>query len=134
MTYDYRKPRRLNIVSLFLVLGVAAGIYLGVKFLPVWWRVRQVDTKLDEYAVQVADFGRQAPEARDRAAEPILAKTVAELRAIGVDDQPDQALEVWFSPDYRELHARFEVIVEHNFGSLVKPTVMMMHRIRKVPQ
>src|SRR6266568_4998695 len=134
MTYDYKAPRRLNIVSLFLVLAGAAGIYLGVKFLPVWWQGRSVDEVLDTFAIQAVSFGRYPEEARGREGDKIVAKAVARLHELGVEDQADQPIEVWFTPDFTELHARYEVIVEHNFGTYLKPTVMHMHRVRRVPQ
>ena len=134
MTYDQKGPRRLNFVSFLFFVAIAAGIYLGVKFVPVWWQSRQVDATLDELKMPAMAFAGSDADIRDREAERILSKAVQRLRELGVQDQADQPLEVWFSPEYDELHARYEVIVEHNFGSLIKPTVMRMHRIRKVPQ
>jgi hypothetical protein len=133
MTYDYQKsPSRLNIVSFLLAVGAAVGIYLGVKFIPVYWQARQVDEVLDTYAVQVSGFN-QASEARDKLGEGIVQKATAELHAMGIADQTDQPLEIWFAPDYSQIEAKYEVIVNHPFWGYVKPTVMVMHRKRKVP-
>jgi hypothetical protein len=134
MTYEYKKPRRLNLVTLVLLLAGVAGVYLGVKFIPVWWQGREVDEQLDGFAVQAVQFARYAEELRAKDGEKIVVDAIAALHRMGIEDQVDQPLQVWFSPDWSELHARYEVIVQHNLADLVKPTVLHMHRVRKVPQ
>ena|SRR5215467_10416430 len=134
MTYDYRKPRRLNFVSFLMLVALVVGAYLGWKFIPVWWQSRQVDEELDTFAVQAVQFPRYTDEVRQRDGEKIVTSAIIALHQMGIQDQADQPLEVWFSPDWSELHARYEIIVQHNLANLVKPTVMRMHRIRKVPQ
>jgi hypothetical protein len=132
MTYDHKSPSRLNLVSFLMLIGAAVGIYLGVKFIPVYWQARQVDSKLDECAIELAGYNAPS-DARDRLGEKIVAKCTAELHALGVPDQTDQPLEVWFAPDYSDLEAKYKVTVEHPFFGYVKPTVMIMHRKRRVP-
>src|SRR5262249_60827909 len=37
MMYNYNKPKGVNLVSIFFLLVLLAGIYVAVKFVPVWW-------------------------------------------------------------------------------------------------
>jgi hypothetical protein len=131
MTYAYNKPRRLNLVSgVFLLVVIAAG-YAGYKFVPVFWQARKVDEVLDGESVRAASFHRVTDEVRQPQAEGIVTKAIAKLYELGIDDQPDQPLQVWFSPDYTELNARYLIVVQHPFG---KSTLMTMNRTVQVPQ
>ncbi len=130
MSYAYRKPRRFNLVSIFMLLVLVAAVYLGYKFVPVYWQARQVDEELDNIKMRGATFYRLADEYRQREADAIVNLSIAKLHEMGLDDQPGQPIQVWFSPDYTELHARYQVIVQHPFG---KQTPMTMDRVREMP-
>lgn len=134
MGYDHKRPRRVNLVSGFLTLVAAAAIYLGVKFLPVYWQNKKVDHALDETAVKASTFGRLTEDSRRAEAAKLVDAAIASLHDLGVEDQLDQPIQVWFSPEYDELHARYTTIVQHNFGTLIKPTVLSMHRVVRVPR
>jgi hypothetical protein len=133
MTYDYNKPRGVNFVSIFFLLVLVAGIYVAVKFVPVWWQGKKVDRELDELRLQAVDFGRYGEDYRRKKTEDIVAQAVARIHDLGVEDEADQPVQVWFSPDYTELHARYEVVVRHP-GNVIKPTVMTMDRAVEVPR
>ncbi len=132
MSYDYRKPRRLNFVSVFMLLLVAGGIYAGAKFGPVYWKARKVDEALDELKLPAAQFHRQREETRGAEADKIIARAVARIYEMGIEDTPDQPLQVWFAPDYSSLNARYQVIVTH--PAVLKPTVITMDRMREIPK
>ena len=55
------------------------------------------------------------------------------MHDLGIEDQPDQPVEVWFTPDFGELHARYQVIVSHP-GNIIHPTVMTVERTAVVPR
>ena len=131
MTYDYNKPSRVNVVSVLLLLIVAGGIYAGVKFIPVYWQGKTVDRELDELRLRAIDFPRFAEDQRHRAGDDIVATAVAKLHELGIEDQPDQPVQVWFTPEYDQLHARYQIIVTHP-GNVIKPTVMTMERTVEV--
>lgn len=129
-TYEYNKPRRLNLVSFFVLLVVLAAAYAGWKFGPVYWQARKVDEALDEVKMSGATFYRMNPDVRQAEADKILARSIARIHELGVKDEPDQPIQVWFSPNFEKLQAKYMVIVKHPFG---KPTVMIMERERPMP-
>jgi hypothetical protein len=130
MSYQGSRPRGFNIVSFFLLFLVLAGAYLGWKFGPVYWQARKVDEALDELKMSAATFYRMQDGVRQQEADKILARSIARLHEMGLEDQPDQPIQVWFSPDWKHLQAKYMVIVKHPFG---KPTVLIMERKREVP-
>jgi hypothetical protein len=131
MTYDYNKPRRLNFVSFFVLLLALAAAYAGWKFVPVYWQARKVDEALDEIKMSGATFYRMNPQVRQAEADKILARSIARLHEMGLKDEPDQPIQVWFSPNFEKLQAKYMVIVKHPVG---KPTVMIMEREREMPR
>lgn len=131
MTYQYNKPRRLNIVSFLMLIAAAAGGYAGWKFIPVYWQARKVDQILDEEKMAGASFHRMKDELRPGVAEQIVAKAVTRIYELGVEDVGEQPLQVWFSPDWTELNAKYQVVVRHPVG---EPTVLTMERKVDVPR
>ena len=130
MTYDYNKPRRLNLVSFFLLVLVAAGVYLGYKFVPVYWQARKVDQELDEIKMRGATMYRMKEDVKMQTAEQIVNASLARLYEMGIEDTPDQPVQVWFEPDFSALNARYQIIVRHPGG---KQTLMTMERQRPMP-
>jgi hypothetical protein len=133
LSYDYNKPSRLNLVSLFFVLLIAAGAYAAAKFIPVYYQAKEVDRELDELKTRASDFNRYDETYRRKTSEEIVLKATAAIHALGIEDQPDQPVEVWFSPDYGEISARYQVVVHHP-GEVIKPTIMHMERTVTVPR
>jgi hypothetical protein len=131
MTYDYNKPRRLNVVSFLMLCVVVAGGYLGYKFIPVYWQARKIDEELDMIKMRGATMYRMNDDNKSNTADSIINASIAKLHELGLEDTPDQPIQVWFSPDYTELHARYQVIVKHPGG---KQTIMTMDRLREMPQ
>jgi hypothetical protein len=133
MTYDYNRPSRINLVSVFFLLVIVGGVYASVKFVPVYWQGKQVDRELDELKLRAGDFGRLADDVRRSSSEAIVVQAIARIHELGIDDEPDQPVQVWFTPDYGELHARYRVVVAHP-ANVVKPTVITMERSVEVPR
>jgi hypothetical protein len=133
MTYDYQKPRGLNLVSILMLAVLACGIYAAVKFVPVWWLGKKVDTELDELKLQALSFQRASDASRRAAVENVTAQAIGRIHDLGIEDQPDQPVEVWFTPDYDELHARYQIVVRHP-GNLIHPTAMTVERTAVVPR
>ena len=131
MTYEYRQPSRINLVSVFFFLLIVAGVYAAVKFIPVYWQGKKVDRELEEAKLLALDFPRLDASNRSRIADVIVDKATAHIHELGVEDQEGQPLQVWFSPDYSKLFARYQVVVVHP-GNVVKPTVMTMDRVVEV--
>lgn len=132
MTYDYNKPRRLNVVSLLLLLIVLAAGYAGWKFVPVYWQARKVDQVLDEEKMAAASIDRLRDDARATTADSVVAKAVTRIYEMGIEDQAEQPLQVWFDADYGALNARYQVVVRHPVVD--KTTIMTMDRRVAVPK
>jgi hypothetical protein len=132
MTYDYKQPRRLNFVSFLLLLILTAGGYLAFKFVPVYWQARKVDEALDEIKMPATRFHRMNDDARRGEADKIIARAHARLIELGIEDHPDQPLQLWFSPEFDHLHARYRVDVHHPVVN--KITAMTMDRDRDIPK
>jgi hypothetical protein len=130
--YDYNKPRSFNLVTLVIVVFLAGAGYVAVKFGPVYWQGWKVDEILDQKALLLtqADVARLDEANRSSQAERALAESIEGIRGLGIEDQPDQAVEVFYSDDFSTLHARYQVVVNHPYG---KPTVITMNRKVKVP-
>ncbi len=133
MTYDYNQPSRVNLVSIFFLLMLVGGVYAAVKFVPVYWQGKKVDRVLDELAVRAVDLGRLNDSARRQEQDEIVNRAIADIHDLGVEDTADAPLEVWFTPDFSQLHARYDAVVAHP-GNLVKPTVFHMERVVEVPR
>jgi len=131
MTYEYRQPSRVNVVSVFFVLVIAGGVYAAAKFVPVYWMGKKVDRELGEISLRASNLVRMDAQNQSRVAGDIIARATTQLHDLGVEDQDSQPLEVWFSDDYSELHARYQVVVMHT-GNLIKPTVVNMDRVVEV--
>jgi len=129
----YKNPGGLNLVSIFFLLVLVAGVYVAVKFVPVWYQGKKVDRELDELKLQALDFPKYGDDVRRKKTDEIIAQAVARIHNLGVEDEPEQPVQVWFSPDFGELHARYQVIVRHP-GDVIKPTVMTMDRAVEVPR
>jgi hypothetical protein len=109
-------PRRINPVSVLVVLAIAAAIYVAVKFIPVYLKNSKVDTILDEARHEASQLD---PFAEDRftgttKADDLADRVRDEILALG--DIPEEACEVYFSDDLRTLHADYTVVVRHPFG------------------
>jgi hypothetical protein len=128
--YDYKKPRSINWVTIFLLLLLGAGGYAGWKFIPVWWQAQKVDEALDEIKLEVASIQGWTPEQRRVAEERLRAKSLARIKELGIEDQPNRPVHVGFTPDYSHILVNYEVVVEHPFG---KTTRIKMERKVKVP-
>jgi len=131
MTYDYNKPRRLNLVSFFMLIVVVAGAYLGYKFIPVYWQAHKIDEELDMIKMRGAAMYRMNDDAKSNIADTIVNASIAKIHEMGIEDTPDQPIQVWFSPEYDELHARYQVVVQHPGG---KQTILTMDRVRDMPK
>jgi hypothetical protein len=76
----YQQPRRINIVSLILLLAVGGGIYATVQFGPAYWRMWQVKEILSDTASRFMSNptlakgdGRYLSDIRDQAADRVRA-------------------------------------------------------------
>jgi hypothetical protein len=101
----YKRPRRLNVVSLLIFGALAAGVYAAVVFGPHYYRSYEVREILGDAASHLA--ARPGQDTYD-----LRYKVEQRIRAAGVEDP---AVRVDFDVTEARVTAlaEYEVIVEH---------------------
>jgi hypothetical protein len=117
--------RNLNPVSVTLGLLLVAGIYLGWKFVPVYWQAQKVDTALAKVRFEASKVVLTEHDPREAR---LLERLYDDIVSLGVDPT---YLQVEFSPDYSSVHARYRAIVRHPFN---KTTELEFHRSVEIPR
>ncbi len=100
----YKRPRKINAVSLTLAALLAFGVYMTMQYLPLYLLKSESYRILEEtgshFSLRKSRYASQPAEM-----EHLRTRMLNELRMVGVDD-PDA--EVWIEAEGRE--ARFGVI------------------------
>ena len=94
----YKRPRKINVVSVSLVLLLAIAGYLTVTYLPLYLQQHEVHRVLEEHGSILASrkaYYLQHPEHR----EDLRKKMEGEIRRLGVGDPQ---LETWIEIDPSE--------------------------------
>jgi hypothetical protein len=95
----YKKPRRINIVSVTLVLALALAAYAAYQFLPLYFQKQEVYRVLEE--TSSAFSGKRSLYVEDPSSRETLRRNMEnDIRNIGVDD-PE--LETWIEVDGTEV-------------------------------
>jgi hypothetical protein len=105
----YKRPKKLNLVSLLLALLGLALLYAGVMAGPCYWRRWQVKRVLDDTAMKIYRFRRDPhgatfENARSRAAE--------QIRGLGVRD-PSLRIFIEQSPSEIRVGAEYRELIQH---------------------
>jgi hypothetical protein len=124
----YPAPRRLNVVTILLLLGLAAGAYIGFKFGPVYWQRYKVDEVLTDIAFQAMDLRLATPA--ERAEEEVALVEKARGRILELGGIDADRLSVYFESDASLIHAEYSVVVHH---PVLDPTELYFHRSVRVP-
>lgn len=134
--YKYKKPRRINWVSILVIAALLGAGYSGWKFVPVYWKRGQVDGVLQDAKLRASDLhlmnsdpGKQYAEANK-----ILNETVNRIVALGINtipvEQGGNGLVVYYDQGYAAIHAKYTVVVKHLLG---KTTTFRFDRKQKIP-
>ncbi len=95
----YKKPRRINVVSVSLALGLALFVYLGYQYVPLFILKQEAYRVLEEHGS--AFMARRALYVKDPVKrDQLRLKMSRQLSVIGVDD-PDA--ETWIEVDGKEV-------------------------------
>ena len=129
--YKYKKPRSINLVSVFMLLVVLALAYCGWKFVPPYWKGIKVDTVLSDAKEEASDLQLMREDQRWEYEQKIRHRVETELRELGLQDAQGQPVEVGFGPNYAYIYARYDIIVHHPFG---KTTRMKFKRTIDIPK
>jgi len=105
---SYKKPRKINIVSLALLLAFLSGAYLVIQYGPAYWRQYKVKEILDE----VANKCRGNRVFDDDKINNLEEKAEKKIHAMGVEDG---GLRVRIDISSREAHvsATYREVVHH---------------------
>ena len=105
-----KRIRRINFVSVSVILVVVAGAYFGWKFIPVYYQAHKVDTILQGHRRESTEIDKHRT---DKTEDRILGEVTEELRELGIEDP---RMKVYFAPDYTSLHVDYSVEVRFFFG------------------
>jgi hypothetical protein len=128
--YNYKKPSSINWVTIFIVLLLVSAVYAGWKFIPVWWQAQKVEEALEEVKLEVSNIQGWTPSQQRLAEEKLRAKAIARIHELGIEDQPDQPVQVFFTEGYTHIKVTYEAIVDHVWG---KQTRITINRSVKIP-
>jgi hypothetical protein len=113
----YRTPRRLNAVSVTLLLGAIAGVYWLYVFFPIYWDGWTVDHELREAAAACYQINRYAEPARTEELRKLLKKTRETTIGLAHITDPAFDVELEIEGDDAVLIAKYDVVVKHPFGN-----------------
>ena len=122
--YNFKQPRRLNVVTILFIVGGLFATYCGMKFFPVYWKRYKVDRALAEGQNLGSNMYRLEGHNQKRLAGEVVEKTTERIEALGLSAE-EHGLTVYFDDDYETLHADYTVVVTHPAGS---PSTFEMHR------
>jgi len=108
-------PRRINVVSVSVVVLLVAGVYCAWKLIPPYLQANDVDTEL---AAAKNELGRHDTRGSDdsRVAE-VLGRARARLIKLGVDD-PELEVGLARGDEKHTVYAKYRVKVKLLFGSV----------------
>ena len=127
MASSYKQPSKLNVVSITLVLALAAAGYFAWKWGPPYLQGWKVDSILHEGAASIPTIALQGDNATRTMREADLAtKLRGQIQAVGIDD-PNLRVTIRESGDSAYLDADWVVTISHP-GNLHEPTIEYFHR------
>jgi hypothetical protein len=112
--YNYKNPRRVNLVSVGLVVLLAAAGYAGWKLVPVYWSSYKVDELVGATAAQADGIGMGQREARDKLEKQLLTALKERIAELGITPE-EHGLQVYFTDGFSALHAEYDIVVEFPF-------------------
>ena len=125
--YAYTRSRKINFTTILLVVALAAGVYLGFKFIPVYWQRYKVDEILTDIAFGAIDLRLSNPDVRYDQEQKLLAKARERITALGIDGE---TLTIYFADDMSSVNADYSVVVNL---PVLEPTVLDFKRSVNVP-
>jgi hypothetical protein len=125
----YKTPRRLNSVSIAMILLLAAAGYWMWVFFPVYWDAWTIDHQLREAAALCYRINRYAEPGRSIELRKLLKKVQGDAISLAHITDPDFDVTLEIEGDNLFLHAIYKVVVRHPVGNFV--TTMSMNRTEK---
>jgi hypothetical protein len=125
----YGQPRRLNVVTVIMILiGLGAGYWLW-RFFPVYWDGFAVDHILLETANSTYKLVRISEPERTKRLKELLDKARADIQRLGNVTDPDLAINLDLDGDIATVTADYNVVVTH--PNIHKTTTLHFHKSEK---
>jgi|SRR5579871_3135292 len=118
-------PRRINFVTLLLLVAAASGGYWMWKFFPHYYRSWQVDNALADAAAHVYQLAQLAEPNRSQAVAELREQTRAKVVSLGVDD-PEMGLRIEIVDKNAIATCDWTVVVRH--ALVDKQSVLRFHK------
>jgi len=105
-------PRRINPISILVVLAIVGAVYAAVKFVPVYLTQSKVESILADAKHKAAQLNEYSS---DDARQKLLDKVAEKILDLdrGIDEE---FLEVYLDDDMSHINADYQIVVEHPFG------------------
>ena len=127
---DYGQPRRLNIVTITLLLmGLAAGYWLW-RFFPAYFDGWTVDHILRESAARTYKLNQMNEPGRTQQLKAMLDKTRADIQKQANVTDPELVVNLDILDNESTLSADYSVIVTHPL--IDKTTTLHFHKVEKI--
>lgn len=111
----YRQPRRLNLVSSFMLLSLLVLVYVAWCFGPVYLNAWTVDHLLTEAASSTYRISHYAEPERSQGLKQLLDQTRAAIQTQAQVTDPDLALNLDLDGDLATVSADYSVVVPLQF-------------------
>lgn len=129
--YNYKKPRKINLVSTVLILIAVGGAYSAWKFGPIYWKKYKVEEVLGsaKSAAEGTRIDRLNPAGQSKEEDRIVEVATNHIIELGITPE-EHGLQVYFTEGYRSINADYTVIVQHPFGKSTKLDFRLRANIR----
>lgn len=118
---SYKRPSKINVVSILITLILLSGLYALIQFGPPYWRKWKVKEVLSSSASQAFKLRRQPSE---EVLSKIKEDTAQKIRAAGVDD-PSVRVIIDVNEQQATVRAEYREQINH---PLVKKTTTLTFR------
>ena len=113
----YGQPRRLNTVTMFMILLGLAAAYWVWRFFPAYFDGWSVDHVLKEAASKCYRLNRLGEPGRTTQLTALVESTKSEIRKQANVTDPDLEVSLDIEGDKAAVSADYHVVVTHPFGN-----------------
>jgi hypothetical protein len=110
---DYKQPRRLNSVTIVLLIGMVAAGYWFWRFFPAYFDAWTVDHILKEAASKVYRANRMREPERTQELNGLLDKARSEMQHKASVNDPELLVNLDFDGNNATLTADYRVVITH---------------------
>jgi hypothetical protein len=130
----YKTPRRLNTVSILMLLAAIAGGYWFYTFFPVYWDAWTIDHQLREAAALCYKVNKYAEPGRSIELRKLLKKVQEDSIRLAHITDPDFDVALEIENDNLFLKATYKVVVRHPVGNFVSTLNMVRTQKANIKQ